>query len=53
MPIAYAILVGVAPIVLSFVAGFLGASVSIGWPAYIAWLVASLVVGAIVTVVRR
>lgn len=52
MAIAYAILIGVAPIILSFIAGFLGATIDLGWPAYIAWLIACLVAGAIITIVR-
>lgn len=50
----YAVLVGVAPIVLAFIAGFFGATITgIGWPAYIAWLVLSLVVGAVVVAARK
>ncbi len=52
MPIAYAILIGVAPIVIGFVAGFFGATIGLGWPAYIAWLIACLVVGAVITIAR-
>lgn len=50
----YAVLVGVAPIVLAFIAGFFGATITgIGWPAYVAWLVLSLAVGAAVVAFKR
>lgn len=50
----YAVLVGVAPIVLAFIAGFFGATITgIGWPAYVAWFVMSLVVGAGVVAFRK
>ena len=53
MAIAYAILAGIAPIILAFVAGFFGATVDVGWPVYIGWLIACLAVGAVVTIVRE
>ena len=50
----YAVLVGVAPIVLAFIAGFFGATITgIGWPAYIGWFVLSLAVGAGVVAFRK
>jgi hypothetical protein len=51
--VKYAVLVGVAPIVLAFIAGFFGATVGIGWPAYIAWFVLSLAVGAGVVAFKK
>lgn len=52
MPIAYAILAGIAPVILAFVAGFFGASIGLGWPVYVGWFVLCLVAGAVVTVAR-
>lgn len=49
-----AVLVGVAPVVLAFIAGFFGATITgIGWPAYVAWFALSLVVGAGVVAFRK
>lgn len=53
MPIAYAILAGITPMILGFIAGFLGADITLGWSAYIAWFIGCLVVGAIIMIVRR
>ncbi|WNG80172.1 hypothetical protein C6A86_018170 [Mycobacterium sp. ITM-2016-00316] len=53
MAIAYAILVGVALLVIGFFAGFFGATIGLGWLAYIGWFVLCLVVGAVVTTARR
>jgi hypothetical protein len=47
----YAVLVGLAPTIMAFIAGFLG--VELGWPAYIAWFVLSIAVGAGVTVAKK
>lgn len=50
----YAVLVGVAPIVLAFIAGFFGATITgIGWPAYLAWFVLSLAVGAGIVAIEK
>lgn len=49
----YAVLVGVTPMILAFIAGFFGMTVGLGWPAYIAWFVLSIAVGAAITVVKR
>lgn len=51
-----AVLIGVLPVVLAFVAGFVGFSAPVwlsGWSVYIAWFVASVVVGAALTYAGR
>lgn len=53
MAIAYAILAGVAPMVIGFIAGFFGANIDLGWPVYIAWFIGCLVIGAVVTIVQK
>lgn len=49
----YAVLVGVAPMVLGFLAGFFDLPVNIGWSSYIGWFALSLVVGGAVVAIRR
>lgn len=53
MPVIVAMAVGVAPIVFAFVAGFFGATISLGWPVYIGWLVVCLIAGVVIALVRR
>jgi len=49
----YAVLIGVAPMILAFLAGFFGMTVSLGWLAYIAWFALSVAVGAGVVALKR
>lgn len=51
--IAVAVVVGIAPMLLAFIAGFFGLVISLGWTAYIAWFMAALVVGVIVSALRQ
>jgi hypothetical protein len=53
VPIAYAILSGVAPTVLAFTVGFFAATLPFGWSAYISWFVICLVAGAVITIAQR
>lgn len=49
----YAVIVGVVPMILAFLAGFFGATVPLGWPAYIGWFVLSVAVGAGIVALRK
>lgn len=47
----YAVLIGLAPTVQAFMAGFFGLGLT--WPAYIYWFVLSIAVGAGLIALKR
>ena len=49
----YAVLVGIAPIVLVFLLALIGVPVpALGWSVYIAWFVLSIAIGAAVVAIK-
>lgn len=49
----WALLVGIAPVVLAFIAGFFRMDVGLGWGFYIGWFVLCIIGGTVVTVARK